>query len=894
MVMQSLLLLTFILNITHAHPTTETPTQTIIDPITDPTQHFLAFDQIGHMAASTTYIHTVIPINISAIMAQAQPLYETFTRLQKLKSNNLTHIPFCKNMYEIGKLFEERLFTQLKALKKIDGLLPQDNPTSFHQINKRNPFMPIMFRLVTAPWFINTFLVLKRLLPVATAATVIGTSAHFITQSNRQETMLLQALEDSRIKNVEMNKLIKEYQLNLDQEAARSPPRSEVDNLMSENLEMIQRLNETLYQAKNLLPPQYAAHYNFDQIVPLPPPRGWEAHPSIIKTYTAELKNANSELQSQIETLKDSPYVIQPPLYRLPRNVNSSNSFDEFMFFFLSLTAWDHQPFEIPSPQNGNLDEFISRDDSLSREPRNAAINWGALATVVSGTFLGMYSTIESGMLRARLNSLEHTHNLLVHLSQRNADTNKEIIKNLGLFLHTIDMILLHDAGVIQAQLDRIMTQWELQIRTVIDAVQQAQHHRLAVNLLAPEQLQLLHQATLDLAAKHNYQVLPQQLSDYFQLEVSYARSGPDVLLIVHVPCVSTDQLMTIYKFMPFPIPLPGSPTTSQLTIQDSLFPTQTLSNNQVPTIPIDSNANLTEALFLNLDADLIAINREQKYRILSQADLLGCLKKNHVFLCEKNAVLQTDLGDTCLGALFFRSISGVQSQCRFERRPLKEEVYQTGPYTFLIFTPFPYNAQIDCRNGNHTPIFLGRMTKLTIPPHCHLSLRSHFIQPSEHLYLTTKTILSEWVWNPLHLPAHLLPQTPHVDLALNRISSSLKGLKSELKSVSSKSHDQFLQSQSDLKQLSDDATLDSEFESLLIRQIQKPSLSAIIFWVCFSLAVSGCIGSLAFFLYHWCTVRKYPSLVEALESMQTLLPQEEAREPFIRPRQAPALGVPV
>jgi len=794
-------------------------------------------------------------------------------------------------MYEIGKLFEERLFTQLRALKKIDGILPQDLPTSNHNINKRVPFLPAIFRLVTAPWFINTFMLLKRTLPVVTAATVIGTSAHFITSSNRQEKMVLQALEEQRLKNLELNDLIREYQQKLQSDVQNATPSPEIDNLMSENLEMIRKLNGTLHQAKNLLPPQYVAHYNFDQIVPLPPPRGWESHPSIIKTYTSELRNAHSELQSQIDSLKDSPYIIQPPIYRLPRHTNPSNSFDDFMYFFLSLTAWDHQPFEIPSPQNGNLDEFVARDDSLSRNPRNAIINWGALATVVSGTFLGLYSSIESGLLRAKLGSLEHAHNLLIHLSHRNAKQNREIINSLDQFLHTIDTILIHDAGVLQAQLDRIMTQWELQIRTVIDAVQQAQHHKLAVNLLDPDQLQLLHQATLDLAAKHNYQVLPQQLSDYFQLEVSYARSGPDVLLVVHVPCVSTEQLMTIYKFIPFPIPLPGSPTVSQLTIQDSLFPTQTLQDNQLPQIPIDNHPNLTEALFLDLESDLIAINRDQRYRVLSQADLLGCIKKNHVFLCEKNSVLKTDLGDTCLGALYFRSMQGVQSQCRFERRPLKEEVYQTRSYTFLVFTPTPYNAQIDCTNGNHTPVFLGRMTKLTIPPHCHLSLRSHFIQPSEHFRLNTKVILSEWSWNPLHLPAHLLPQTPHVDLALNRLSSTIKSIKSEFRSAITDSQLRHLQTQSDLQQLSEDATLDSEFESLLIKQAQKPSISAIFFWVCFSLAIAGCIGSLAFCVYHWCTVRKYPSLVEALESMQTLIPAEEAKEVLIQPQKASVLG---
>jgi hypothetical protein len=390
---------------------------------------------------------------------------------------------------------------------------------------------------------------------------------------------------------------------------------------------------------------------------------------------------------------------------------------------------------------------------------------------------------------------------MLVLLSQKSTHTNREIVKDLDQFLKTIDLMLLHDAGVLYAHLDRIMTQWESQVRMVIDAVQQAQHHRLALNLLDPDQLTLLHQATLELASKHKYQVLPQQLSDYFQLDVSYARSGPDVILIVHVPCVAVEQLMTIYKFIPFPIPLPGTPTTSQLTIQDSLFPTQTTQDGQIPQVPIDTHANLSDALFFDLDSDLIAINREQQYRVLSGADLASCIKKNHIFLCEKNAVLNTDLGDTCLGALYFRSSIGVETQCKFERRPLKEEVYQTGPYDFLIFSPNPYNAQVECRNDTHTPVFLGRMTKLTIPPHCHLTLKSHLLRPSEHFHLNSKAVLSEWHWNPLHLPAHLLPQTPYVDLALNRLSSTIKTLRSDLDSAIDDSHTRHYQTQDNLRQ---------------------------------------------------------------------------------------------
>jgi hypothetical protein len=61
-------------------------------------------------------------------------------------------------------------------------------------------------------------------------------------------------------------------------------------------------------------------------------------------------------------------------------------------------------------------------------------------------------------------------------------------------------------------------------------------------------------------------------------------------------------------------------------------------------------------------------------------------------------------------------------------------------------------------------------------------------------------------------------------------------------------------------------------------------SISAIVFWFCFSVAILGCFGSAIFYLYYYCTTRKYPSLVDALESMQQLLPPEEITEPPHKP----------
>ena len=43
-----------------------------------------------------------------------------------------------------------------------------------------------------------------------------------------------------------------------------------------------------------------------------------------------------------------------------------------------------------------------------------------------------------------------------------------------------------------------------------------------------------------------------EQISDYYQIEVSYTRSDIDIIILVHVPCTKLTSLLTIYRYLPF------------------------------------------------------------------------------------------------------------------------------------------------------------------------------------------------------------------------------------------------------------------------------------------------------------------------------------------------------
>jgi hypothetical protein len=59
------------------------------------------------------------------------------------------------------------------------------------------------------------------------------------------------------------------------------------------------------------------------------------------------------------------------------------------------------------------------------------------------------------------------------------------------------------------------------------------------------------------------------------------------------------------------------------------------------------------EALFVLDNVDLIAVSANNKFQILSQVEMASCVKRNHVYLCDKQNVVKKVILQTCLGLLY-------------------------------------------------------------------------------------------------------------------------------------------------------------------------------------------------------------------------------------------------
>jgi hypothetical protein len=395
---------------------------------------------------------------------------------------------------------------------------------------------------------------------------------------------------------------------------------------------------------------------------------------------------------------------------------------------------------------------------------------FGAISGVL-GTFLGLYSAHEVEQLKKSLNEQGKNHNLLVHITKKQEERIHRIAENMNAIVQLIKMMVNYNPALIAAHIGAQLDSFEARLGRVILAVQQLQHRRLSINLLDTFQMTELHKSVSEVAKARGYVLMPERLSDYFQLEASYLRQGEDVLIMLHVPCVNKDQMLTIYKYIPFPYPLPSSVAQENITIAEMLSQ-KAGEFNKVTHNPILEQE--IDSLIIVPEAEMIAVGRGDKYKILTQGDLDNCIKRNRVYLCERHQVLHTDLANSCLGSIYTRNEKGVRDNCKLQRRRMRESVYQLSATDHLLFTPSPYITRIECKNGSQFPLYLGQTTHLHVPEECSVVLKSHFIQSDYNIRISPEPLHIPWQWDPLTLPADLLLDAAIIDRKINSVNKNI------------------------------------------------------------------------------------------------------------------------
>ncbi len=411
----------------------------------------------------------------------------------------------------------------------------------------------------------------------------------------------------------------------------------------------------------------------------------------------------------------------------------------------------------------------LNRPAKYNRERRFIAVALTGLAGIiigaVMGTFFGQYSQKQMGSI-STLQDLS----LLLHTEEQHQD----MLDNLDRRVHTAFDIFTYnnkvDVSIRALAWQGIVDQLQRRLTQFIQFVTELQRHRLSMTWFSAEQMRNLHNEVVAQAVTHNLTPLTKHLSDYSQLEVSYLTTRTQIIAFMHVPASASQQIWTIYRYIPFPIPLQNS-----------------------------------SMLVITASHDIIAVGPDSRHKVMSQSQFDQCRKRNHHFVCESPLVTNTDFATSCVGALMDHNSEAIQQHCTLQHQPIQEQVYQTAANQFAIFAPQTYTARGHCINGTTISALISPTASVNVPSGCTLNLRQHSITVPTNIITTLIPWVQETKWDTFEVPRRLLKQSADNHAHIQRLLSNET-------TMSSQFHADFVASVQDLQKAH--ATLAAQLEN--------------------------------------------------------------------------------
>jgi hypothetical protein len=170
------------------------------------------------------------------------------------------------------------------------------------------------------------------------------------------------------------------------------------------------------------------------------------------------------------------------------------------------------------------------------------------IPTDIVGTFMGAFNAYEIQQLKSKFQEMSNAHNMLVCVTQQH-DVDLRQMESLASIVDVINLMAEYNPGLMQLQISEQLDIFEDRVTNITNAIQQLHHPRLAVDLLTPKQMTIMHQAVTNIAVSEGFHNKAEKLSDYYQIEVTYSRNEDDIVLMIHVPCIKNSRLLKIYRY---------------------------------------------------------------------------------------------------------------------------------------------------------------------------------------------------------------------------------------------------------------------------------------------------------------------------------------------------------
>jgi hypothetical protein len=356
----------------------------------------------------------------------------------------------------------------------------------------------------------------------------------------------------------------------------------------------------------------------------------------------------------------------------------------------------------------------------------------------IAGTAFGISNQIQITRINSIIAKEIHRTDMLVDISQLHENHLHSLDLQISNTAKTIsDFVQYSPAVASQALTGMLMHVNNVQTK-VEDALEQAQLHRLSHKIFPNSVLETI-KANIDLTAeKHGYISFVKQTTDLFQIPLSYVYqpNNETVALILHVPFVKSEYLLTLNQYLPFP-----------------------LSHNLSP------NHSLTPAVG---QYDILAYSGYETFKLVSQSDLAACHKMGETYFCKGRNDLRTDMQETCMGSLFLQQGKGVQRNCKFEINPAREQVFKLAYNKWTIATQKQYTTYQVC-GKNRRPMIISPGAIITLDPGCKVRLQTHILTADTLEEIEMTPTYFTWNWNA----SQIFP-----DLAPSQFSEAMQSLR--------------------------------------------------------------------------------------------------------------------
>lgn len=246
--------------------------------------------------------------------------------------------------------------------------------------------------------------------------------------------------------------------------------------------------------------------------------------------------------------------------------------------------------------------------------------------------------------------------------------------------------------------------------------------HRLSPLWFSEDNMRTLHQNVHSFASANQVLPLTEYTSDYFQTDVSFVSSQGQLAILLHVPATKHREKWNIFRHHPFPIPA----TPGHITLVSSQHP-------------------------------IIAVGGNLRYKVMDDAGLHNCLRRNHYYLCTSPVITHTTYSSSCVGALMGQDSAAISDLCSIRIEPDREMVMQASERSFAIYSPEVLTAQGQCMNGTIITRQIGRSSIIDLEPGCNLRLKHHLIEVPLSFTTPRLAIIATTGWDTLEIPKQLL-----------------------------------------------------------------------------------------------------------------------------------------